>query len=186
MTKKKTSQTILKAALNLFSAKGYSSVTTKEIADKAEINEVTLFRHFNSKRNLFEAVFEHYIFEPNITDKEELYQKEPKEFLISMGNSLYEIFEYNSSLIKIELKNERSTIDNMKVPLDKFANEIKEIVIDYLNKSSEVKIDNPEIFAVNFLSSVWGLFMNIYIIQPFKSVPEFDVCLEKLISDLLE
>lgn len=186
MTKEKTSQAILKAALNLFSAKGYSSVTTKEIADRAEVNEVTLFRHFDSKRNLFEAVFEHYVFEPNITAKEELFQKEPKEFLISMGNSLYKIFEYNSSLLKIELKNERPTIDNMKVPLAKFANEIKEIVIDYLKNHPEAKIDNPEVFTVNFLSAVWGLFMNIHIVQPFKSIPEFEVCLEQLADDLLE
>ncbi|AGB40449.1 transcriptional regulator [Halobacteroides halobius DSM 5150] len=185
MPKEETSQAILKAALNLFSQKGYNSVTTKEIAQQAEVNEVTLFRHFESKQKLFEAVFEHYIFEPNITNGDELYQKEPKEFLINIASSLYEIFEYNSSLIKIELKNDETTIQDIRLPLDKFSEEIKETVITYIDKTQELEIDQPDIFAVNFLSSIWGLFMNINIIQPFEPMPDFETSLEKLVDDLL-
>ena len=185
MSKEKTSKLILKAALNLFSKKGYNSVTTKEIAKKAQVNEVTLFRHFNSKQKLFEEVFEHYVFEPNITNREELYQKTPKNFLINIAKSLYEIFEYNSSLIKIELKNDETSINNARLPLDKFSNELKKIIIEYLSKNQQINIDNPEIFAINFLSSVWGLFMNINIIKPFKPVPKFNNCIKKLVDDLL-
>ncbi|MBN1230710.1 MAG: TetR/AcrR family transcriptional regulator [Anaerolineales bacterium] len=52
----KTKEKILIAARNLFSKKGFDSATTREIADNAEVNEVTLFRHFQTKENLLNSV----------------------------------------------------------------------------------------------------------------------------------
>jgi AcrR family transcriptional regulator len=46
---------ILKAAHELFTQKGYRSTTTKEITARAGVAEPTLFRHFGSKVDLFEA-----------------------------------------------------------------------------------------------------------------------------------
>lgn len=51
-----TSERILFAARKLFAEKGYAGACTKEIARKAGIAEVTLFRHFASKDNLLEEV----------------------------------------------------------------------------------------------------------------------------------
>jgi len=36
----------------LFAAQGMTETTTREIAELAEVNEVTLFRHFGNKHNL--------------------------------------------------------------------------------------------------------------------------------------
>ncbi len=44
---------IMEAALNLFAEKGYTSVSTREIATAAGITEMTLFRKFESKKKLF-------------------------------------------------------------------------------------------------------------------------------------
>jgi AcrR family transcriptional regulator len=46
----------LDAALISFSSKGFSGATTKEIAERAGVNEVTLFRLFENKAGLFDAV----------------------------------------------------------------------------------------------------------------------------------
>src|SRR5690625_1761887 len=43
---------IMQSAAELFSEKGYESSSTKEIAEKAGVAEVTLFRNFRSKENL--------------------------------------------------------------------------------------------------------------------------------------
>ena len=56
--KKDTRTKILDAALELFSEKGFKATTTKAIAEKAEINEVTLFRNFESKEKLFLAIID--------------------------------------------------------------------------------------------------------------------------------
>ena len=45
----------LAAAHELFTAQGYHATTTKEICAKAGISEPSLFRHFGSKAELFEA-----------------------------------------------------------------------------------------------------------------------------------
>jgi TetR/AcrR family transcriptional regulator len=51
-----TEQRILDAALKVFSSEGYSGATTRKIAIEANINEVTLFRKFQSKENLLKEV----------------------------------------------------------------------------------------------------------------------------------
>ncbi len=51
-----TRQRILAAAAPEFSARGYAGATTRGIAAAAGISELTLFRHFGNKKNLFLAV----------------------------------------------------------------------------------------------------------------------------------
>ncbi|UCE90731.1 MAG: TetR/AcrR family transcriptional regulator [Methanobacteriota archaeon] len=46
---------ILDASLQLFAQKGFAATATKDIAKKARVNEVTLFRLFGTKRALFAA-----------------------------------------------------------------------------------------------------------------------------------
>jgi len=45
----------LAAAHNLFTKNGYHATTTRQISTRANISEPTLFRHFGSKAELFEA-----------------------------------------------------------------------------------------------------------------------------------
>jgi AcrR family transcriptional regulator len=49
---------LLQAATEVFSERGFQAATTREIAQRAEVNEVTLFRHFRTRRELMRAVVE--------------------------------------------------------------------------------------------------------------------------------
>jgi AcrR family transcriptional regulator len=49
---------ILEAALQLFARHGFSGTSTREIADRAGVNQVTVFRHFPRKRELYSAALE--------------------------------------------------------------------------------------------------------------------------------
>lgn len=51
-------QRLIQAATELFIAQGIAETTTRQIADRAEVNEVTLFRHFGSKHGLLLAMME--------------------------------------------------------------------------------------------------------------------------------
>lgn len=53
-------EAIIKSAMEIFSEKGYKGATTKEIAERAQCNEVTLFRHFGSKEALFEESLQRF------------------------------------------------------------------------------------------------------------------------------
>lgn len=50
-----TRQRLIDAALSLFGQVGYTRASTRAIAEQAGVNEVTLFRHFGSKKNLLMA-----------------------------------------------------------------------------------------------------------------------------------
>ena len=49
---------LIRSALQLFITQGISGTTTRQIAEAAEVNEVTLFRHFGSKHGLLLGVLE--------------------------------------------------------------------------------------------------------------------------------
>lgn len=53
-----THQKLLEAAARVFAIRGLDGATTREIAREAGVNEVTLFRHFQSKDNLLAAVLQ--------------------------------------------------------------------------------------------------------------------------------
>lgn len=55
-----TRERLIRAARDEFAAHGYQGSTTRLIADHAELSEVTLFRHFTGKLELFRAVLEQY------------------------------------------------------------------------------------------------------------------------------
>ncbi len=49
---------IIEAAAQVFAQEGYSGATTKRIAERAGVNEITIFRRFGSKGNVLRRVME--------------------------------------------------------------------------------------------------------------------------------
>src|SRR5690349_927654 len=52
---------LLDAAYRVCAEKGLHGATTREIAEAARVNEVTLFRHFGSKVNLIAELFQRLV-----------------------------------------------------------------------------------------------------------------------------
>jgi len=52
---------LLDSAIAVFAESGIRGATTRRIAHKAEVNEVTLFRHFKSKDELIHAALERFV-----------------------------------------------------------------------------------------------------------------------------
>lgn len=50
---------ILEVATDLFARQGYGGTTTRQIAERARVNEAIIFRHFPTKEDLYWAVIEH-------------------------------------------------------------------------------------------------------------------------------
>ncbi|WP_196601698.1 TetR family transcriptional regulator [Gloeocapsopsis dulcis] len=55
-TQTSTRQRLINAAIELFATQGVTETTTKAVAELAQVNEVTLFRHFGNKHGLLLAV----------------------------------------------------------------------------------------------------------------------------------
>ncbi len=56
-----TRERIIDAAMRVFAREGLHGATTRGIAQEAEVNEVTLFRHFQNKEGLLTAVMTHAV-----------------------------------------------------------------------------------------------------------------------------
>ena len=52
-------QQILRVAMRLFSQRGFSGTTTREIAQAAGVSEAMVFRHFATKDELYRAILDH-------------------------------------------------------------------------------------------------------------------------------
>jgi len=51
---------ILAAAREIYAQRGSRGTTTREVADRAGVNEATLFRHFGTKGHLLSAMLDHF------------------------------------------------------------------------------------------------------------------------------
>jgi AcrR family transcriptional regulator len=52
-------QQILQVAMRLFSERGFSGTTTKEISNAAGVSEAMVFKHFANKDELYSAILDH-------------------------------------------------------------------------------------------------------------------------------
>ena len=62
----KDGRKIIQATIELVKEKGYTAATTKEIAIRAGVNEVTIFRNFKSKKGVIEAAVAEFSYVPHL------------------------------------------------------------------------------------------------------------------------
>jgi AcrR family transcriptional regulator len=95
---------LLGAAQSVFAEKGYQAATTREIAARAGVAELTLFRHFSSKQGLFEALLA--LAQPARMLEELMVrpgERPPLEELTAMGRRLVEGIAQHGELMRLLL-----------------------------------------------------------------------------------
>ncbi len=101
----KTRDRILEAAIKLFAKKGFSGTTTKEVAEKAGVNEALIFRYFSTKRDLYGAIIEKKIEEDPgaIESTLEGFKETTDDWLIfkSLAMRMFEFVEKDPTLIRL-------------------------------------------------------------------------------------
>lgn len=153
-----TSEKIMKVALKLFSEQGYYPTTTKQIAEKAGVNELTIFRHFGSKSKLFQVTTEHYVVDSKVDsilkDTENL-DFEEAMFLIT--NRVYKLLIQNTKLYKVQMKLSDNEKDFVKLKLARKIISILEEYFKVLKEKEKIK-GEPEIMAITLINSLLGAF----------------------------
>ncbi len=95
---------IVRAATALFSRQGYYKTATREIARLADISEVTLFRYFDHKEDIFTAALQvsYQSIESRLTlFKGGVYGRPPEDILPKIVRLLVDITTFSPELLKL-------------------------------------------------------------------------------------
>jgi AcrR family transcriptional regulator len=113
---------ILKAALDEFSEKGFHASTIDSIAERAGIAKGTVYRYFNTKEGLFNALKEDTITEFVELARQDLSREEDILKIIESVIKMYlSFFEKNSAFFKVIIQEHRDFGRDFS---DKFINEL--------------------------------------------------------------
>ncbi|MDA8078631.1 MAG: TetR/AcrR family transcriptional regulator [Nitrospiraceae bacterium] len=164
-----TRDRILEAGLTLFSKKGFLGSTTREIAKKAGVAELTLFRHFSSKERLFEETIKRHSFLPALKGLlPELKDLAYREALTQIAIRYLERLSARSELIKIMHSEIHSYPTKVKEIKQKFLGEMVGALASYfrgLQERGTLRDFDPVIAARAFL----GMFFSYFTFEEFMT-----------------
>jgi AcrR family transcriptional regulator len=162
MKPRDTREKILEAGLTLFSKKGYLGATTREIAGKAGVAEVTLFRYFSSKEKLFEEIVQQYSFLPALKGLlPEIKNMHYRDALCRIAERFLERLYERRDLIRIMHSEIHRYPSKVKGIYHNFVDEIFGNLASYfreLQNSGGLRGFNPEIGARAFLGMFFSYF----------------------------
>lgn len=158
-----TEEKLLEATLRLVSEKGYLGATTREIARKAGVTELTLFRHFGSKEKLFEKVLERYSFLPRLRELLPKIEKLPYDRALRIvGMRFFETLKEQKSMIVIMLSEINLYPEKIRLVFHKFVDEIRRTLADYLEslqKKGVLRPFPPKMATRAFIGMIFSYFM---------------------------
>jgi len=133
-----TRQRLLEAAFRVCSERGLHAATTREIAEAADVNEVTLFRHFGNKEKLIAALFGHVL----ATLNESLGETEPDGHNLERDLRRYarrynEMLTTNEALIRTIIGETRRHPEQARQVMCEAGRSMRERLIGYLRAAQE-------------------------------------------------
>lgn len=173
--KENTEEKIMKAAFDILQREGLAKTTTKKIAAEAGVNEVTIFRKFENKKNLMNATKEFYL--KKFTDKlEENFDytedETVEEYLNKSFYGMLEFEEEDAKIVRVALGEVRENPENKLL-----ISQIVEPVFKKLEGFFEMQIEKGEIREINSkaisLVCYSILFQSIMIYQIHHDNPDF-------------
>jgi AcrR family transcriptional regulator len=129
----RTRQRILDAALHTFSKDGIRGATTRKIAQKARVNEVTLFRHFRSKEQLLGAVLERgMLSEIEVLDSFSSWKENLRESLTNYARYFYDHVEKKQGIARAFLAEGQILPKSMQTMIADVIRPVRKRLIDIL------------------------------------------------------
>jgi AcrR family transcriptional regulator len=158
-----TRKLILDAAFELISSKGYLGASTREIAQKAGVAEVTLFRHFTSKESLFAEILRSFSSKPVLSDLvQQLKSLSYEEALKTLAIRFLGWFEANRSWIRVLSCEVGYAPEEMKGVYGDFIKQLFAVLTEFFVDVRERGVVRPDLdpahIARAFHSMVFGLF----------------------------
>ena len=188
-----TKKKILDVALTLFSEKGYGNVFVGQIAEGVGIKAPSLYKHYESKQDIFNAILdemrERYnrkAVDLNMNGSDypadfELYKNASEDELVKMGTGLFSFFlhdEYECKFRKMLNLEQFSDKELSKLFSDQYYDEplkYQSGLLHLLILQGKLKGDDADIMALQFFAPIY-LLMTVCDRQPKRE----EECLQKL------
>ena len=142
-----TDEKIIRATFGILQREGFSKATTKKIAAEAGVNEVTIFRKFQNKKNLVEITKEYYL-EIFLDTLEEIFDFNEDEgiedYLQSNFEGLLNLSDSDFSIIKVAMEEVRNIPEKKQL-----ISRITTVVIDKLEAYFKSQVEKGKIRAVD-------------------------------------
>ncbi|MCU0798992.1 MAG: TetR/AcrR family transcriptional regulator [Candidatus Thermoplasmatota archaeon] len=146
---------IMESAIELFSTRGYMAATTKEIATRAQVNELTLFRHFGSKDALLDRSIDHAFAYEELQASLPPLTGDPEEDLLSTVAFMRGNMRQRASLYRLMLK-EFSNNTVVREKLKELPRKVKAVMLERMgyilrpNMRTGTDIETASIFLMSY------------------------------------
>ncbi|MGC8872312.1 MAG: TetR/AcrR family transcriptional regulator [Caldimicrobium sp.] len=178
---------ILKSALKLFSEKGYLGAKTKEIAKASGISEVTLFRYFPNKENLFISVLEQYSFLPKLKELvKDLSDGPLEESLKTLAKAFLQVLRGKRDLMRIMLSELTRYPEIIRDSYQKTIEKIIEELSAYFKNLQDKGLLETSIPSSSLARAFLGLFFSYFYATEIKGFNLKGPTEEELISQYVK
>lgn len=157
-----TKDKIIEAAVQLIDEKGYKGATTREIAERAGVNEVTLFRHFGNKKGIVEAAIQKYEFTDSLENTlgEKVVFEIEKDLKMLVREYQF-LLEQKKTVILLSLK-EADQFPELDTLMKHIPQQYTALMENYFTKMMEkgkIRKADPYTVATSFLFMNFGYFL---------------------------
>lgn len=155
-----TEKKILNAALNVFARKGRDAATTKAIAEKAGRTEMTLFRKFGTKKNLFDLVMIQNMekmredIKAIIDDMDNKYDT-PEAFIEEYIKRSVILYENNIEAFTLIISDDNENVDPLMGNLNNY-------VSDFIGRNLPKEAIDPKILGIYINTYVYSLTLEVF------------------------
>jgi AcrR family transcriptional regulator len=179
-----TRQRILEAAAQVFGEQGYARATTRALADAAGVNEVTLFRHFGSKKNLFAAVVEQFGGPAVTTALEAQFTGELRHDLHAFGRGLLQVMLERQDALRLMLC-EASHFPEVRATLVQNPRQLRQMLARYLQTQMDqgrLRAHSPDVAAQAYM----GMFFATAILEGILEDPASGLSTDELVAHFVD
>lgn len=149
---------IMDATMTLIIEKGYTGATTKEIAQLAGVNECTIFRRFEGKKEIVTAAMELPKWNPGLSESDFTYHGDLEEDLISFSETYMN--KVTPQMVKISIGLRSAELQGAALPgIMKVPIVFKKVLLNYFAEmiaSGKMRDCDVESVALQFIAMNFG------------------------------
>lgn len=180
-----TAERIMQSAVTLMQDKGFKSVTIKDIAALANVSEMTVFRHFETKKGVLEAAVKKYSYIPKFQKIFAEMSWNLTEDLVLISKSYMNLMEKNKALFLIAVQ-ERKTMPELTDLISVNIQNLKSLISDYFSEMQNKNLMKRNIasssLAYIFITMNYGHFVSMVLWDNTNTVQETNDFIENMVN----